>query len=167
MIIHDARKPLQCLMIVKFHPAWWNSNVAVLLASLLLDPNLKTPSFCGRCAHELLAVNQLHSRKTLGNLCDPEGHVGTCHWGSKNKNLEHAWGLEEFTIMKVCWFLFALKVNNTSILCNQKSNGSLLTQSQLWKHWQEILGASRSPHWMQDTRRKCLKCGRISWGICL
>lgn len=102
------------------------------------------------------------SRKTLGNLCDPEGHVGTCHWGSKNKNLEHAWGLEEFTIMKVCWFLFALKVNNPSIPCNQKSNGSLLTQSQLWKHWQEILGASRSPHWMQDIRRKCLKCGRIS-----
>lgn len=55
-----CKKIIASLMIVKFNPACRNSNVAVLLASLLLDPNLKTPSFCDCYAHKLLAMNQLH-----------------------------------------------------------------------------------------------------------
>lgn len=55
-----CKKTIPSLMIVKFNPACLNSNVAVLLASLLLDPNFKTPSFCGCYAPKLLAMSQLH-----------------------------------------------------------------------------------------------------------
>lgn len=55
-----CKKTIASLMIVIFNPACWNSNVAVLLAALILDPNLKTPSVCSCYANKSLAMDQLH-----------------------------------------------------------------------------------------------------------
>lgn len=78
--------------------------MVILLASLLFDPNLKNSTILWFLCPQITSyepASQTVRRKVLRNLCDPEGCVGACHWGSKNKNVEHAWAVGEFISMKI------------------------------------------------------------------